>query len=185
MLSQTPDLTQEKEMLLSRTVQYRFMQSEEAEAVVALVNHSFDKFVAPDYTEQGCREFKKYNTVAALQKRLKENHCVLLAVADDAILGMIELAEYKHISMLFIAEDSFRQGIGRELVNRAFDIARLQDSYASRITVYSTPFAVQAYEKYGFVRDSEEQEENGLRFIPMTFDLTSLEPLQDSNVAPV
>lgn len=170
---------------MSREIKYRFMQPDEADAVVALVNRSFDKYVAPDYTEQGRTEFKKYNTIEALRERLKQNHCVLLAVAQDNLLGMIELAEYKHISMLFIDDDSFRQGIGRELVNRAFDIARLQDAFTLRITVYSTPFAVQAYEKYGFVKDSEEQEENGMRFIPMTFDLTSLEPLQDSNVAPV
>ncbi|WP_094603611.1 GNAT family N-acetyltransferase [Sporomusa silvacetica] len=39
------------------------------------------------------------------------------------------------------------------------------------ITVNSSPYAVLIYEKMGFVRTDVEQEINGIRFIPMKFNI--------------
>jgi predicted GNAT family N-acyltransferase len=41
------------------------------------------------------------------------------------------------------------------------------DNQAERITVKSSPYAVEIYEKMGFEKVGDEQEIHGIRFIPM------------------
>jgi len=57
-----------------------------------------------------------------------------------------------------------QKGIGRKLFEYA-----LEKSTGNKITVNSSPYAVEVYKKLGFVPNSGEQVVDGIRFTPMTY----------------
>lgn len=149
-------------------IKYRLMRLEEAYEVCRLVNAVFDQYEAPDYSEEGSAEFRKYNRPEEMIRRSGVDHFVLVAVEGEKIIGMIEIRNNRHISMLFVASDFHGQGIGRQLWKRAFQKSRDANPDVQVFTVNSSPYAVPIYEKLGFCQASPEQIHDGLRFIPMT-----------------
>ena len=60
---------------------------------------------------------------------------------------------------------------GRELLRRSIALCCTQQPSITDISVNSSPNAVPVYEKLGFVRQQSEQENNGIRFVPMQLAL--------------
>jgi len=87
------------------------------------------------------------------------------------VIGAIEVREFKHISMLFVDDQYQRKGIGGNLIREAISICQENSPELDQITVNSSPNAVQAYEKFGFLWSGSEQEISGIRFVPMVFKL--------------
>ncbi len=67
------------------------MTPDDAERISALVRASFDEFIAPDYTEQGMAEFRRYAEAEALRRRSERDHFVMVAEVDGVLAGMIEV----------------------------------------------------------------------------------------------
>jgi GNAT superfamily N-acetyltransferase len=150
---------------------YRHMQPGEESEISDLVARVFDEFVAPGYSPEGVQAFLDYANSAALRERSQVNHFVLVAVAHGKIVGMIEMRNHDHISMLFVDKTFQGKGISRELINRALGISRSNRSDLSTVTVNSSPYAVPIYERLGFRASSVEQVKNGIRFLPMVLKL--------------
>jgi hypothetical protein len=95
-----------------------------------------------------------------------------VAEAQGCILGAIEVRNFDHVSLFFINGHSQRKGIGRRLWRRALDacLAGLPD--LARVTVHSSPNAVEAYKTRGLQAEGPEQTVNGIRFVPMALALT-------------
>jgi len=71
--------------------------------------------------------------------------------------------------MLFVKKDYHRRGIARSLFQTAVkEICKKQDN-VSKITVNSSPYAVEVYHRLGFVDIDKEQTVNGIRFTPMAY----------------
>jgi ribosomal protein S18 acetylase RimI-like enzyme len=101
---------------------FRSMGSEEETGVCDLVMRVFNEFIAPPYSREGVTEFLQYARPDALLYRSQKNHFVLLATAQNRIIGMIEIRDHYHVSMLFV-DGSFQQrGVSRELLRRALEI---------------------------------------------------------------
>ena len=149
-------------------INYRLMRLEEANEVCGLVNEVFDQYEAPDYSAEGITEFRNYNRPEEMIRRSSADHFVLVATEQWKIIGVIEIRNNRHVSLLFVASDFHRQGIARQLWDRAFQKSRDTDPAVREFTVNSSPYAVPIYEKLGFRRTSPEQIHNGLRFVPMT-----------------
>jgi GNAT superfamily N-acetyltransferase len=128
---------------------------------------SFNEFVAPDYSAEGVNEFSKYVKPQLMQRRLESNHFVIAALDKDVFAGMIEVRNDNHISLLFVKKEYRHQGIAKELLEIAIAKCRKHDANIALIEVNSSPFAVSIYEKRGFVKVSDEQVKNGIRFTPM------------------
>jgi GNAT superfamily N-acetyltransferase len=145
-------------------------QGEERDAC-RIVRESFSSFVAPDYSAEGVREFLKYADPVAMRRRFREGHVVLLAVAGERILGVMEIREFRHISLLFVDRADHRQGVARDLLNKALEICTEERPSLAEITVFSSPYAVEIYEHLGFRRTGPERTCTGIRFIPMSLTL--------------
>jgi len=78
------------------------------------------------------------------------------------VLGLIELKESRHISMLFVDPNVQGRGIGRQLVEAALAQAR-----ADVITVSASLPSVPAYTRYGFTLAGPVAEAAGLVYQPM------------------
>jgi len=152
------------------TVIYRAMKAGEERDVCRLVAKVFADFVAVLYSPQGVREFLAYSAdFDQLRERLQNNHFVLVAETQGRIVGAIEVRNCDHISLLFVEGELQRKGIGNGLWRRALVSCLANRPDVVKITVHSSPNAVEAYQELGFQLDGLEQTENGIRFIPMAF----------------
>lgn len=149
---------------------FRPMQPGEESQVCELIQRVFDEFVAPDFSPEGVEEFLKYADPGWLSKRSQAGHFVLVALAQDQIVGMIEMRNHEHVSLFFVDGRHLGQGIGKELWRRALAICRRHKPHLGQVTVNSSPYAVPIYEKLGFRPKGPEQVVSGIRFVPMTLE---------------
>jgi GNAT superfamily N-acetyltransferase len=144
------------------------MQPGDEHNVCDLVLRVFDRFVAPDYCEEGVNEFKSYITVEGLIKRSEEDHFFLLARHSNKIVGMIDIRQYHHVSLFFVDAEFQNKGIGKALFQKAVALCKNKVSELNQFSVNSSPYAVPVYEKMGFQKTDDEQIKNGMRFLPMS-----------------
>jgi ribosomal protein S18 acetylase RimI-like enzyme len=90
---------------------------------------------------------------------------------DNDIAGVIEVRDYNHISLFFVKKEYQNRGVGKKLTELAITKCREHQPAATYIDVNSSPYAVHIYEKMGFVKQSEEQIKNGIRFTPLKLTL--------------
>ena len=149
----------------------RPMHRGEETEVFDLVRRVFNEFVAPLYSQAGVDEFFRYAQPDALVQRSQNNHYVLLAVVERNPVGMIEIRDNCHVSMLFVDRSFQRQGISRALLQQAIDECRRHHPDLNQISVHAAPNSVPIYERLGFRPEYSEQVIEGVRFIPMTLEL--------------
>lgn len=150
----------------------RKIEPGEEQQVCLLVKRVFGEFVAPLYETDGVEEFLRYVDPDRMVNRLIGNHFVLIAEKGGNLLGVIEIRDFNHVSLLFVAGNAHRQGIAKRLLEEALEICKSKIDL-SDVSVNSSPNAVEAYEKLGFKVEGLEQLENGIRFIPMKLRIRS------------
>ena len=133
-----------------------------------LVNRVFSEFVAVDYSQQGIDTFESYlkNKLQEVSAAMKSGDKKVWAYYQGGeILGVIATQSTSHISLMFVDKRYHRQGIARQLFNVALDWFKQND--VAQITVNSSPYAVKAYEQLGFLQTDEQQEKDGITYLPM------------------
>ena len=143
---------------------YRQIESSETATVSLLAREVFDQFVASHYQTEGVAEFHRYASAEALSQRHESGHITLVAEHSGELVGMIHLREPRHISMLFVHSSQQRSGIARGLLAAAGALVGDMDC---EFTVSSSPNAVSAYKRLGFLITGSEQCIHGIRFVPM------------------
>jgi predicted GNAT family N-acyltransferase len=151
------------------------MNPGEETKVCNLVSRVFNDFVAPLYDQEGVQEFFKYVEPTLLWQRSQENHFVLVATIRDKVVGMIEIRDYNHVSLLFVDRQFQQRGISKELLRRALETCLQHEPKLAEVSVNSSPNAVQVYERLGFYQKKPEQIKNGIRFVPMVLELSRAE----------
>jgi GNAT superfamily N-acetyltransferase len=161
---------------------YRAMRAGEERQVCDLVVRVFNDSVAPLYSPEGVREFLTYAADPnQLRNRLQSNRFVMVAELQGRIIGVIEIRNCDHISLFFVDSGSQRKGIGKELWCRALDNCLAGRPEVTRITVHSSPNAVQAYQRLGFQAEGPEQTVKGIRFVPMAFAVCGVAAQRTTN----
>ena len=140
----------------------RKILAEEMNEALSLVWKVFLEFEAPDYTEEGRKEFKK----ALDDEKWVAEREFYGAFENDKLLGVIATKNRNHIALFFVDGKYHKQGIGRKLYEKAKELNK--DSF---LTVNSSPYAHEVYKHLGFVDTNKEQCVNGLRFYPMKIEL--------------
>jgi hypothetical protein len=87
---------------MDMTIACRPMRPEEARPVCDLVTRVFNQFVAPTYAPEGAREFLRYVDPAKLVQCSQGNHCTIVAESRWQIVGMVEVRNGNHVSLLFV-----------------------------------------------------------------------------------
>ena len=151
-----------------------FMSEEDIPKAVELIAAVFDQFEAPEYPPEGIAEFLSYIREDQYRERMASgNHIELVAKIQGEIVGVIEVRNWDHICLLFVAPEYHQQGLGKELFSKAIDQCRESNETLAEITVNSSPYAELIYQKLGFEKVDEEQVVNGIRFIPMVLKIPS------------
>jgi GNAT superfamily N-acetyltransferase len=138
------------------------MAPEETNAVAAFARRVYDAAIAPHESPEGRATYARYAAPDAMRARAAR-HVVTVAEWDGALAGMLEVRDGTHVSMLFVDPTRQRAGVARALLTHAFG----PPARWPALTVNSTPGAVSAYARLGFVADGGAIEQDGLRFVPM------------------
>ena len=157
------------------SISIRSMKPGEEEGVCRLVRKVFLDFVAPLYEQEGVEEFLRYADPVLMAKRIQSNHFALIAEENEKLIGAIEMRDFNHISLLFVAREMQRQGIGKQLLQEVLTIARRYEPDLSEVEVHSSPNAVDAYERLGFQAVGSAKLEHGICFIPMRMRIDNVE----------
>ena len=145
------------------SITVRKITGNEIENALALVWEVFQEYEAPDYSEQGTKEF--YSSIH--ESQWLSTLQVYGAFDEDKLVGVLATRKNgEHIALFFVKGAYHKRGIGRTLFENL-----LKNSSADVITVNSSPYAVPVYRKLGFEDTDKEQTTNGIRYIPMKRNL--------------
>ena len=172
MLNKVLDLEPDSPVM-DETFTYRVINPADVIEVSELITRVFNQFIAPEYSLEGVQEVHRYIQPSAFKARQETNHFVIISVVQDKVVGVVEVRNHNHICLLFVAPEYQRRGIAKELFHRALQICQSNEPELSEISVNSSPYAVQVYEKLGFRRTGKKQIRNGIGFIPMVLKLSS------------
>ena len=152
----------------------RTIQPNQVVEALALVHRVFTQDVAPAFNTRGVAEFLHFADEQAMIKRLRVNSFALVALDMDTVVGIIEVRNYDHISLLFVDKHHQKHGIGRTLCRHAIDICKNKKLALDEVTVNASPNAVIAYKQMGFMATENEKMVHGIRFTRMSLNLTHI-----------
>ena len=133
--------------------------------------NTFVRFDAPDYSQEGIENFRRFVNDEMLRNMFIAGHYQLFVAVDDGkYVGMLSLRERKHISLLFVDERYHRHGIASALLTYVSRYA-LTEEGVDKLTVNSSPYAIGFYHKIGFRDLQSETEADGIRYTPMELRL--------------
>lgn len=133
-------------------------------AALSLCWKVFQEFEAPDYTQEGVDEFFRFIDGEWKQFGLK----FYTAVHDGTIVGVLAMRPLNHVSLFFVDKEWQGKGIGKMLFE-----SMKKDTKAPMFTVNAAPYAFGIYENLGFAPTDEEKTVKGIRFIPMSYCMST------------
>ena len=155
-----------------REFEFRKLKAEDLQRISKLIWDGFSEFEAPEYPEEGLRTFREFIEPARLSKAAESGAMSFWGCfAGREPAGVIASRGKSHISLLFVKTEYQRRGIAAELFARLKAELLAAQPETAAITVHSSPFAVPVYEKLGFIAMDGEQLQDGLRFVPMKYQL--------------
>ena len=139
----------------------RRLEKNEIPDALNLIWDTFLLFEAPDYEQKGVDTFRACLDDSEFTAKLT----FYGAFEDDRLVGVVTTRnEGNHIAQYFVLKEYHRRGIGRKL----FEFI-LPYSTGEKITVNSSPYAVEVYHHLGFRDTDSEQVTDGIRFTPMEY----------------
>lgn len=157
-------------------MQYRidYMQEDELDDTLALIKDVFDEFNYDDYDEEGVESFYKFIDEKYIKKQLKSGNMIILVARTNykEVIGAAGISVENHISLLFVDKKFHKKGIGTNLLKFAINVCKYNDEYIEKVTVNSSPYAIDFYRKYGFEDLSKLQECDGIKFLPMAYKIS-------------
>lgn len=156
-------------------MQYKidYMKELELNATLNLVKDVFDEFNSVDYEEEGIESFYNFIDEKSIRNKIDSGEMIILVARTtyNQIIGTIAVNADNHINLLFINKDFQRKGIGTNLLKFAVNVCKYNDDSISKITVNSSPFAIDFYHKYGFEDLDELTIKDGIVYVPMALNL--------------
>lgn len=149
----------------------RKVNPNEVDEALELALEVFLEFEAPDYKPQGVETFKGFISDEKLVRGFKQGICPMYVACDNGeIIGLIGMRENKtHINLVFVKKEYHRKGVATDIFRYLLSDLRKENPALSEITLNSSPYGLPFYLHLGFVPQSEELEEDGIRYTPMKF----------------
>lgn len=139
----------------------RELNEDEINSALDLSLKTFLLFEAPDYSQEGVKEFEE----SLNDKEFTGNLTFYGAFKGESLIGTVATRNAgSHIALFFVDKDFQKRGVGKLLF-----IFALSKTKSKEITVNSSPYAIGFYHKLGFSDTDTEQTVSGIRFVPMIF----------------
>ena len=152
--------------MIKEIISIKPLSKSHIQAAMDLVWRVFCEFEAPEYSDEGIAEFKRFIDEAPQNEQLLLWGCFI----EDNIVAVISIRQPCHIALLFVDKKYHRRGIARSLFTTVLKNKAVTKGHKA-VTVNSSPYAVEAYRRLGFVATDTEQLTNGIRYYPMSFPL--------------
>ena len=128
----------------------------------ALIMEVFDQFVAPDYSTKGVASFRDF----VMNDDMLTGYICYGAYEGNLLQGILVADDSQgHVVLFFVRAEAQGCGIGRALWAHL-----LMHSDCPAYTVNASLYAVPIYERLGFAVMGDEQETDGIRYVPMRFE---------------
>ncbi|WP_050184326.1 GNAT family N-acetyltransferase [Domibacillus robiginosus] len=145
------------------------LQKHDIKQALDLAWNVFLEFDGPDYSKEGIEEFKKFLSYPSMKEKFEKGEIVFWGCKVNSVLtGVIATRGISHICMLFVIKEFHRKGIATRLFEAVKENCK-NKSNIIEITVNSSPYALEAYRRLGFIDTDHEQIVDGIRFIPMSY----------------
>jgi len=146
------------------------LKIDEIDFVSNMVDNIFNEFVGKDYSVVGNNTFKDYIKRRNILNRVTDKSCQFFTVKiKNEIVGIMEIRNKDHISLLFVKKEFHGKGIGKYLFEHYLNKTRRENTGIKIITVNSSIYAEKIYSKLGFIKTNEIQEKDGIKYIPMEY----------------
>ena len=141
----------------------RELRLSELQPAARLMEETFADSVISDFSPEGAASFRAYIAQESLQRMVKERQLDLWGCFEgNRLVGVLGFCAPDRVALLFVRKQFQHQGIGTQLVGQAQQL-----SVDGGLTVHAAPSAVGAYRQWGFAPQGEEQETDGIRYLPM------------------
>lgn len=142
-----------------------------------LVWEVFAEEIAPTYTPQGVETFRQFIKMDNFMPKMEERGIVMFgAVEGTELCGITAVQNDGHILLLFVRKSWQKRGVAKMLTEAVYQHCTTRLSL-TRLTVRAFPGAVEVYRHMGFREIAPEQDEDGIRFVPME-RMVSLEDIK-------
>lgn len=139
-------------------------------AAKSLTKRVFDEFEAKEFSPEGITAFYAHLDQYVIPERLEKGLLLMWgAFENERLIGIIALENQNHVALLFVDPQYHRQGVATQLFHLV--MAYCIQKAVKQITVNSAPYAVSIYQRLGFIAQDSEQVKNGIRFIPMQYNI--------------
>jgi len=143
---------------------------DEIDFVSNMVDNIFNEFVGKYYSVEGNNTFKDYIKPQNILKRVTDKSSQFFTVKiNNEIVGIMEIKNKDHISLLFIKKEFHGKGIGKYLFEHYLNKTKRENIEIKIITVNSSIYAEKIYSKLGFIKTNEIQEKDGIKYVPMEY----------------
>ena len=147
----------------------RLATEEDIAPALDLAWRMFVKFDAPDYGAEHTERMR-----VAIEDRLKDlsiytKRLLVVALADDKVVGMIETYGTNRISLLFVDSEYQRKGIATSLMSKIASELKMRDY--DKIVLNSSPYGLPFYKHFGFSVVEEEKNPDTPWKTPMLYIL--------------
>lgn len=155
----------------------RRINSHEVEEALTLALEVFMEFEAPDYKPEGVETFRSLvQSEEFIAKRKAGLSPVYAAFVKDKMIGIMGMRPNRtHINLAFVRKEYHRQGVATAIFRYLLEDISKDNPAPREITVNSSPYGKPFYLHIGFEPQSEEQENDGIRFTPMKYRIKETE----------
>lgn len=138
----------------------RKVKNDDFTNIVEIVNKNYDQEVINHHSKEIIEKFRKENTVVSLERQATWKE-IFVVEEDGEIIGTGALANFSYTDVpkycvpnLFVVPEFHRKGIGRLLVYRIIEEAKLKS--CKSLHVPSSRSGFEFYKKIGFTEDDVE-----------------------------
>lgn len=151
-------------------ITYRKATDDDVRPALDLALNVFMEFEAAEYEPEATQRFKAdvvYNETA-IQNWINGASSMYVACDGDKIVGVVgEKWDNGHINIVFVDGKYHRKGIATELMN--YIVCDLKMRGFDKMTLFSSPYGLPFYLKYGFTPTDALQHSDGFIFTPMEY----------------
>jgi GNAT superfamily N-acetyltransferase len=131
-----------------------------------------EKFITPDFTDEGRDHLLNSMTPAAIAKYIRSGYRYHVAEDEDEIVGIVGIRENSHLYHLFVAESHQGRGLAKVLWKKAMNESLCRGN-PGEFTVNSSLNAQPVYEHLGFVTQSKPITKHGVTYTPMKLEIST------------
>lgn len=153
-------------------IEYKLIPALQINDALALIRRSFNDYLSSSYSELGAHNFMAAVNAPALKSDKPDNPNMFFgAYVNGVLAGVITIFNKSHIKFLFIDKPFAGQKLAAGLIKHV-SLNYFIPAGITEVTVNSSPYAQGFYKKTGFAVMQPEQEQGGIRFIPMKLTLS-------------